>query len=199
MSTVIHPLGRHVEHDERSRAFAVEPVAKLVDAQWTRRAPIWNQGNLGSCTGNAGLGAVGTGPLYDALLRAKALVPPPLTEREAVAVYSAATKRDSIAGSYPPIDTGSSGLAVAKVLKSMGFIDSYSHAFSFQAALSAIMSGPVIVGVNWYEGFDEPHNGECVLAGDVRGGHELCVDRLDVTNQRVVFANSWGRGWGLGV
>jgi len=143
------------------------------------------------------VGGVSTGPLYDALAAIKRL--PPLTEAQAVAVYSEATSIDEFLGQYPPDDTGSSGLAVAKVAREHGWIESYSHAFSFNAALTGLQSAPLITGVNWYEDFDEPEpDGEMPFPnGVVRGGHELCVDELDVEHDRVWVTNSWGADWGL--
>ena len=187
-----YPLGRIVRHDPRSRAYAYTAANPLISVRWIRHAPIFDQGNIGSCTSNACLGALGTGPLYDALKSR-----PTYNEIEAVHLYSQATMLDDAPGSYPPDDTGSSGLAVAKAAQNDGWLSGYQHAFDFTAALSALAAGPLIVGVDWYAGFDTPaKTGECVLSGSVRGGHELCVDTLDVENQRVWFTNSWGESWG---
>ena len=191
----LHPLGRVKQHDERSRRFAFPAsyISTLKSVQWPRHAPVFDQGNLGSCTGNACLGALGTSPLYDALS-----VKPPYTEDEAVAIYSAATHISSPSDPYPPDDVGSSGLAVAQVAKADGWLSGYQHALSFEAALSALAVGPVIVGVDWHDGFDTPTAaGECVLSGSVRGGHELCVDTLDMGHRLVWFTNSWGSSWGI--
>jgi len=188
------PLGRVVLHDPRSFGYPYPVSVKApVSVHWKRHAPVFDQGSLGSCTGNACLGALGTSPLFDALGKFS----PTFTEDTAVALYSAATKLDTTPGSYPPDDTGSSGLAVAKAAKRDGWLSGYRHAFSFSAALSALAVGPVIVGVNWYEGFDTPTaDGECKKKGSVRGGHELCCDQLDMQGGRVWFTNSWSVAWG---
>ena len=197
-----YPLGRLVQHDPRSRAFALpeSSVDNIKSVCWIRHAPVFNQGDLGSCTGNACLGALGTGSIYDALYANNNL--PHFTEAQAVDIYSKATIGDEWPGQYPPTDTGSSGLAVAKVAKDAGWIEAYYHAFSFNAALTAVQSAPVITGVNWYNNFFYPNmeTGECSLSPTENypvGGHEICIDQLDVENKRVWFTNSWGPEWGI--
>lgn len=185
-------LGRHREHDARSRAFAVaEPVAlPTVPVRWTRRAPIFDQGSIGSCTGNAMVGAVGT----DSASRYGNAT---LAEGDALALYELATRLDNIQGHYEPDDTGSSGLAAAKAAKKLGYITGYKHAFSLAAALHALASGPVIVGMDWLTGCDEPDGSGLVsYAGDVRGGHEIELLAHDPGAKTVTFANSWSASWG---
>jgi hypothetical protein len=55
-------LGRHVNHDSRNYAYAlpVLPKAAIQTVHWQRAIPILDQGQLGSCTGNAGTGFLGT-------------------------------------------------------------------------------------------------------------------------------------------
>lgn len=198
--TIVVPgrrLGRRVNHDPRSRRYAYTPkTAALTSVRHTRYAPVFDQGDVGSCTGNACLGAIGTGPLHDDLAAAGTL--PTFDEATAVKLYSLATTLDSAPGSYPPDDTGSDGLSVAKAAQQDGWLSGYQHALSYDAALLALVDGPVIVGVDWYAGFDTPTAaGQMRLSGQVRGGHELCVDEIDVENQRVWVTNSWSTSWGL--
>lgn len=194
-----YPLGRKIEHDSRSRRFVAHAIPRdlLVSKQWERMIPVWDQGLLGSCTGNAALGACGTQPLFSALV-SDDLPDPIWTEDTAVAVYSQATQLDTFPGTYPPQDTGSSGLAAAKALLQMHYISGYTHAFDIDAALTALQNGPVITGVNWYEGFDTPdEDGLVRVDGEVRGGHEFIVDGIDVDNKLVWATNSWGPTWGV--
>src|SRR3954466_11653115 len=65
-------LGRNLWLDRRSLAHMVEnDVAAmghhLRNTSWERVLPVLDQGHLGSCTGNAGTGALGTQPFYDAV------------------------------------------------------------------------------------------------------------------------------------
>lgn len=188
-----HRLGRHIEFDERSRAFAYALSAgPLVSAMWERHCAPYDQGDLGSCTGNAMAGALMTGPLFEEGRL--------LAEADAVSLYEAATRLDRIPGYYPPDDTGSSGLAVAKAAKQRGWISAYHHAFGLSAALHALSKGPVIIGINWWSSFDSPEgdSAELVITSDaeIRGGHEIVLDRIDVESGFVGGTNSWGEGWG---
>jgi hypothetical protein len=122
-----------------------------------------------------------------------------LDEASAVQLYELATHYDRVTGSYPPDDTGSTGLAVAKAAKKDGYISAYTHAFGLDHALGALTLAPVIAGINWYDSFDTPHpTGECPLTAGatVRGGHEIELFGVDVENQRIWAYQSWGPTWG---
>lgn len=187
-------LGRHVYHDPRSLAYQVPTQARaLVSVRHERTVPVFDQGEVGSCTGNAAVGAVGTAPLFTAL----PVGHPNLDEYEAVRVYSAATELDDAPGSYPPNDTGSSGLAAAKACQQAGLISGYLHATSLAAMQAALQDTPVIVGVDWFEGFDRPDTtGLVTISGQVRGGHEFEVVGMDTTAGTFRAVNSWGPSWG---
>lgn len=196
------PLGRHVRHDPRSLdyLFPAHTVDGLVSIRHERKIPVLDQGNLGSCTGNAAEGACGTSVLFDAIpntVSAKPTGDADKDETQAVALYSAATKLDSYRGTYPPNDTGSDGLSVAKAAKNAGLISGYTHCTDLDSALKALSQQPVITGASWYSGMDDPDsNGVAHVTGYIRGGHEFVLDELDVENKRVGFTNSWGTSWG---
>ena len=189
------PLGRHVEHDSRSKVYAVAEAdpATLASVSWTRRTPILDQGNVGSCTGNATVGALGTDPLF-------ATIPTTVTlnEAEALAIYSAAEVIDGD-GPYPPNDNGSSGLSVAKAAKNAGLISGFTHALSLAAAQNMLTVGSAICGVSWYDSFDNPDaNGHVTITpnAQVRGGHEIELVGMDVAARTFRLANSWSATWG---
>ncbi len=186
-------LGRLVEHDPRSRNFPAPVAETLVTTFHRRHSRVLDQGDLGSCTGNAMAGLLGTDPHY--VSRAK----PTRNERLAVELYSLATELDDVAGVYPPDDTGSTGLGVARAARQLGLIGGYAHAFGVDHVLGALVLGPVIVGVNWYDSFDVPTNGvvEIGVGAQVRGGHEFELVGLDMSVGRVRAVNSWGTGWGV--
>ena len=188
-------LGRHVHQDSRSLAYPVETKewSTIASVIHDRKTPILDQGNLGSCTGNMMTGAIGTLPIYQSGNNWT------LNESLAVKIYSAATVIDNAPGQYPPNDTGSDGLSVAKIAKQLGYISGYQWAFGLQAALSALQNGPVGTGVNWYSSFDHPDaNGIVSISPDatVRGGHEFLVRGIDVERKLVLCDNSWGTTWG---
>lgn len=187
-------LGRHVHHDPRSLAYPYRAATTLVSAKHECHIPTLDQGNLGACVGNATVHALASGPYWTSLDPAQQAS---LNEAEAVKVYSLATSLDSYPGVYPPTDTGSDGLDAAKAAKTLGFINGYTHALSLNDALAALVAGPVIIGIDWYSNFDTPKaSGEMAYGGTIRGGHEICVDQIDVENSRVWIHNSWGDSWG---
>jgi hypothetical protein len=160
---------------------------------------IFDQGQTGSCTGQAATGDVGTGTMWVGLAPDQQ---DGINEDMAMAVYSKATTLDEWAGEYPPDDFGSSGLAAAKACKQMGLISGYLHCFTLEdvlGALSGPTGTPLIIGINWYANFDDVDaTGLVRIGGAVMGGHEVCVVGIDVDAQTVECANSWGEGWGLG-
>jgi hypothetical protein len=200
-----HPrLGRHVQHDPRSRAYPVAPTATALTAvRHQAYIGVLDQGQLGSCTGNAGVAAIYREPFTTKsdLLWASYSD----DEDGAVALYSEATRLDRYAGTYPPTDTGSDGISVAKALQKAGVISGYLHAFTLQTALLQLMSTPLITGITWYNSMFTPDS-EGVLTVDpdsgIAGGHELCVDEYVIATEHwpamIGGPNSWGTSWGDG-
>ncbi len=214
-------LGRHVVHDPKSREHDVarDAAAPFVREPilWERLSPILDQGNLpaqgihivgpdgaevedlGSCTGNALTAWLGCAPHVHNVTAAAAY-----DEMFAINLYSAATKLDPFDGHYPPEDTGSSGLAVAKAAKRAGIIAGYRWAFSTESLVRALRRGPVIVGAPWFSGFDRPdHRGRVTATGSIRGGHEWLIRGWTPdpggagTDGLLHCDNSWGEGWGI--
>jgi len=189
-------LGRHVNHDSESRRYPVDTAGlTIASVRHLRRIAVLDQGNLGSCTGNAGIGALGTDPNYDTLPVVGGYA---LSQQGAVKLYSDATQIDPYPGQYPPDDTGSDGLSIAKVLKAAGDISGYTWAFSLDDALKALSAAPLITGIPWYNSMFTPSSeGLLKVFGALAGGHEIVVDEYDAVRGWVGFTNSWGSGWGL--
>lgn len=183
------PLGRHVQHDPRSRNFAIEPAAKIESVKHVAVGlPL--QQTRGSCTAEALCGARNSDPNYstgDEIL----------DQADADKLYDAEIVLE---GEDPSKDDpGGTGLLVCKAAVQAGLITRYEHAFGLQHALGALTLRPVITGVNWYENFDRvDSSGIVTIGGQVRGGHEVVAYELDVEGKLVWFWNSWGTGWGLG-
>jgi hypothetical protein len=209
------PLGRHVHHDPRSLAYAhgVLPKSAIKTVEWTRRIPILDQGQLGSCTGNAATGLLGTDSAGRTAATSVTITSAgatashgvftagtyPLDEAFAVRLYSLATVLDEFKGQYPPTDTGSSGLGVAKALQALGLAASYTHAFSLAALNSALQAGPVLIGIEWLNSmFDPAADGRIVVdhTSGVAGGHELELSKFDATTGEYWVPNSWNTSWG---
>jgi hypothetical protein len=192
-------LGRHVLHDSESRRYAFDTTGLTIKSvRHQRHVPVFDQGDLGSCTGNAAIGCLATGSYY-ATLPVKRSSFKNLDERDAVACYSAATKLDDDPDNYPPVDTGSTGLDVAKVLTQAGLISGYQHTFSLDDALKALQVTPLICGTVWLSGMEETNaQGLVSVAGGELGGHEYIADEYDSQRGWVGFQNSWSAGWGVG-
>jgi hypothetical protein len=197
-------LGRHVQHDPRSLDYAhgVLPQSAIKSVDWQRRTPIFDQGSVGSCTGNAAAGLVGTdcatrSGLTSVTIDGSVL---PVDETLAVKVYSLATSLDDFKGAYPPDDTGSSGIGAAKALQKLGLASSYKHAFSLDALKSALQSGPVMVGTIWLQSmFDVDSDGYVIVdrKSAVAGGHEYVISAYHAAKQAFRLDNSWSESWGV--
>jgi hypothetical protein len=207
-------LGRNLWLDGRSLVHmvenSVEAMSGRLDSQeWERVLAVLDQGQLGSCTGNAGTGALGTEPFYT--LTGKAVLPEPgdadAAEKFAVQLYSDATVVDGYPGTYPPDDTGSSGLAICKVLKARETINGFRWARSAYGFVRLLQEGPVLQGMPWYNAFFEPDSDGFIdsdhtwPSSGLAGGHEVEaigveLDTDDVFNSVITYVNSWGAGWG---
>lgn len=192
-----HRLGRNINHDPRSRRFPVR-VSDVVpkSVRHERHVPIFDQGSIGSCTGNAGVGCLATGGFFDIYGRGDKRYS--LDEPGAVQLYSDATAQDPYDGAFPPQDTGSDGLTIAKVLTAAGEISGYQHAFSLDDAIKALTLSPFITGTYWYNAMFAPDpDGRAHIAGALAGGHEYVADELDLEREQIWFSNSWGSNWGV--
>jgi hypothetical protein len=167
-------------------------AAPTVDVKHRNWGVRLNQGNVGACTGFTGAHALNHSPLRQAIR-------PGLTQRamQALAFYSRASQLDPWPGSYPPNDTGSSGLAVCKAMQELAHISGYQWAFGFTHGLSQIAQGPLMQGTEWtYSMMVPDRDGRCHPTGDLAGGHEYLWVGVDVAARRSWFLNSWGLGWG---
>ena len=137
-------FGRRIEFDERSRGFPV--TAALTASQQTPRSYTWrnpirlDQGNLGSCVGNA----------WTHEAAARPFEVPGLNEKVAVNVYNRAQQFDA----YDDTPAGGGhlgagrseggdgvGLAEAVPLGLQGFDD---------LVLAVGHKGPAVLGINWW-------------------------------------------------
>lgn len=185
-------LGRHVEHDPRSHDYPARRATQSRTVLWPHRAPILDQHDLGACTGNA-LAQVLNTSAFAKSRGGRGF----LTEDDARRLYSVATTLDDQHGQWPPTDSGSSGLAVAKAGVELGYLTSYTHAFGFQHFAEAIVLQPVIVGTTWLDGMFSPDSrGYLHPTGNAAGGHEYAILGFNQRGRYVTILNSWGPGWG---
>src|SRR4051794_25577440 len=142
-------LGRLLQHDPKSRDYPAQGASQIKTVIHQRHCTAFDQGDTSSCTGNAMAQCLMTDPFWRKGRH--------LDEVQARILYGMATKLDGLPGEFPPDDTGSSGLGVAKAAKALGYISAYHHAFGLEHALAALTLAPVIVGVEWLEGCDARH------------------------------------------
>lgn len=200
-------LGWHKKTDPRSLEHHgvkghLESVGKghllgepLVSKIWTRTLKPLNQGDLGSCTGNAIAGLLATAPNSHDGVKDDIKV----TEALAKKIYSLATELDDIHGKWPGEDTGSTGLDALRAAKQLGLIAAYKSCKNAAEALQILAHvGPIAVGTNWLSGMDEPKGKRSMLSakGKNEGGHEYAVIGIDIETDTVLMINSWGSAWG---
>lgn len=187
-------LGRQVVHDPRSRNFAF-PARETPRRDITLRVynPRPNPSQeLGCCTG------------VDAVVKCNTagnrIAGNVLGMSNAVKVYSRATQLDPWQGSYPPDDSGSSGLAACQASVEQGLITEYSWIFSGTDGIYAalIQGRPVGVGTWWHARmFEIDHmSGLIDCSGERVGGHQWTVvgyrKRLDA-----FIGLCWWGDWGM--
>jgi hypothetical protein len=212
-------LGRHLELDSRSLQYTIEQEieegakpAPIRPSDFPASIPILDQGQLGSCTGNAGtnhLSALYAADLSTLTLAGKTLGADAGPDEDfAVELYHEATVVDGFPGEYPPDDTGSSGLGVCKAAKKAGVIKRYKWGTTVKGVGHLLQTAGAMLGTPWYQAWFTPDAHGFIdadpnwQASGVAGGHELYVrgieawDDHDPTKSVLVFDNSWGGSWG---
>ena len=94
---------------------------------------------------------------------------------------------------------GTSVRAGAKVLKQLGFIESYHWARKLWEVVEALLyEGPVVLGTDWFVKMSRPNKWNVMRArGGMQGGHAYLATGVHVPKQLIRIRNSWGTGWGL--
>lgn len=190
-------LGRHQMHDflplERDALGVLGRLAPIQTVTHKEYLPVFNQGQIGSCTANAALGLLVTAPFGRPGVT--------YTEADAVRLYELETRLDDsqIPGEYPPQDTGSSGPWSMMALEQQGLIRSWVHTRATHTALQMLNAGPISIGVPWFRSMVTPDSSGTIHVdetSDVVGGHQVCIVGDDAAGQRIRIRNSWGPGWG---
>ncbi len=201
-------LGRHLEHDSRSRSFTIEvpPVGvPRKSVLWPHRAPVLNQMKLGACTGFAMTQLLNC-CMYAPTRKKVKGTDGWLTDADAILMYGLATHLDGFGPEnyYPPNDDGSTGLGVAKAAEQDGFIDSYQHAYTVPQLQAALATQPVIAGTSWTNSMFrcDPVTGFVTVGpindSTIAGGHEYAILGVDYQLQCFVMLNNWSDKWGGG-
>ncbi|HUM06365.1 MAG TPA: hypothetical protein VLT90_12950 [Terriglobales bacterium] len=194
-------LKRHICHDSRSWNYSLPTDGMtLQDKTWAMymNDGKLDQGNVGACTAETADELLASDPLFDTLDLATQQGVTSGAQDWPLAFYHDETADDDISGTYPPNDTGSDALGMAKAALARGLISGYQHTFTAEDALLGLSNvGPFGWGTLWKTGMDnvDVDTGQVKYSGAVRGGHEISAYRIDVTNERVWCHNHWG-AWG---
>lgn len=209
-------MGRHQAHDwldempetdvdVRGLGWLEQKITKPITVTHAEIVPCFDQGQIGDCTANAGLGTLVTAPYAQSLTAEKlshAFTHSSLPdEQDAVEVYEIETKIDDsqIPGEYPPDDTGSTGPWSMIALQQLGLVSSFVHSRSAHNSLVLLNTGPISIGVPWFKSmFNVDSQGNIVFDPEsgVAGGHQVAIVANDTDNRRITIRNSWGEGWG---
>ncbi len=188
--------------DERSRDFAIRSVIKDRPKRRTkkwRNGMIIDQGREGACVGFGWTAEALSTPTAVDLTRVKADVPKTATEF-AHHIYQRAKELDPWEGSDYE---GTSVLAGAKAMREAGLIKEFRWCFGIEDVIDALMTtGPVVLGIHWYDGMYDAPDGILKVTGEMVGGH--CITAVgfklakdSVTGEdTIILQNSWGVSWG---
>lgn len=188
--------------DERSKDFpiraAIKERPKKRTKKW-RNGVILDQGREGACVGFGWTAEALSTPVSVDLTRVKADVPHDPTAF-AHSIYQRAKVLDPWEGENYE---GTSVLAGAKAMREAGLIKEYRWCFNVEDVIDAILTtGPVVLGIYWYESMYDAPNGVLDVSGQIVGGH--CITAVgfklakdSVTGEdTVILQNSWGYSWG---
>lgn len=165
------------------------PARKRIN--WTVPPVPLNQGREGACVGFAWTHEAMATPVRVVFADG---------EKFARDIYRAAQRIDEWEGEAYD---GTSVLAGAKCLKDAGYLHEYRWAFSpADVVLALHTSGPVVLGINWYESMYEADHGILRIDGPLVGGHAILArgwaaqDEIFPGEPAIGLYNSWGPGWG---
>jgi hypothetical protein len=165
---------------------------------WKAPHPL-DQGREGACVGFGWTHEALSTPVPVNFARASKV---PVHDPDLLArhLYREAQKIDEWAGeSYE----GTSVLAGAKVMKGLGLLKEYRWAFGVEDVITALLTtGPVVLGLAWYESMYEAPDGIVEVGGDMVGGHCILAravaakGRVFPDERAVGWLNSWGPEYG---
>ena len=159
-----------------------------------------DQGNLGECVSAAANGVSVTQPFSVTFANADAL------NASFLSGYKWITANDSIAGAYPPNDTGSDTLTGCKWLVKMGYAKSCKVLSGRAQVIDALLVGPIMSGINWPStAFDTNACGVLDMSGNIVGGHDREIFGWIPANTPPLYLpydadleqNSWRNDFGL--
>lgn len=189
-------------HDPRSLQYPIRAIVDRttpVNMTWRTPAVPLDQGREGACVGFGWTHEALTTPVAVDFARVRASVPRDPAEF-ARYCYLSAQRIDEWEGENYE---GTSVLAGAKVMRQAGLLLEYRWCFSTKdVAMALSNTGPVVLGIPWYDSMYYPVGNICRVGGDLVGGH--CIIVTKYRRKGVIFEdeaafglfNSWGPDWG---
>ena len=189
--------------DERSRLYPIRTMLPRVQNKtftlW-QNGEILDQGSEGACVGFGWTAEALAGPTQVDLNKVDGPMPKE-PNRFANYVYKEAQKIDQ----WPGEDyEGTSVLAGAKIMMRYRMLHQYRWAFGVDDVIGALMStGPVVLGINWYNGMYTAPNGKLTIFGNKVGGHCILAIGYNPSSETfggketIILQNSWGKSWGI--
>lgn len=165
-------LDREIRFDEKSKNYPISSIltTKMLNNKIWKCEKFLDQGTEGACVGFAWGHGLNAAP-YNT----------PVTNNTARTIYYAAQQWDEWAGTEYD---GTSVIAGAKTISSLGFMSEYRWAFGIDDVINTLSNySPVILGVNWYSDMlDTDENGFIQPTGELLGGHALLANGIEVSN-----------------
>ena len=191
-------FGRRISKDERDKQYlmrrllaparAVLPTSKT----WKIAAKNLDQGDYGTCVGNAWTNFLRCAPIQTTA-----------NESMALKIYDAAILLDEWTDNDHDTDRqmGTSVRGGAMAVTNMGRLNSYLWAFELQPAVEWVLTmGPVVLGTTWYSSMMKPDaQGIVQIKTNARslGGHSYLWRGADTKKALAYCVNSWSDSWGL--
>jgi hypothetical protein len=187
--------------DPESRGYAIRGAVKAprVESRAWRAPDPLDQGREGACVGFGWTHEALSTPVPVRLERVAGakVYNPDLFARD---LYRQAQRIDEWEGENYE---GTSVLAGAKVMKGLGLLKEYRWAFGAADVVTGILTtGPVVLGIPWYESMYEAPDGIVEVGGDMVGGHCILAravaakGRVFPDERAVGWLNSWGPEYG---
>jgi hypothetical protein len=187
-------LGRRAHRDPRDHNYwLLDAMPRVLQRPSVKYWPFMrdplDQGQTGTCVGHGWKGWMLAAPVTRTT---------PDAEPTAMTIYREATTLDEWADNDGDLQAGTSVRAGAKALLARGHIREYRWCWDLKTAVDFLLTGgPVVIGVNFYEGmFDLDANGFMGVGGNFVGGHCMLLLGANEPRRVVRGLNSWGKGWG---
>lgn len=196
-------LGRIPQWDSNNLKYQARTLLNATPELKFRKLPWklsgnYNQGETGTCVAHCGVEGYESTP-YGHLMGS--WITPFNLYREIVLDDDYPENDSEATAPDDQLQTGTSVLALMRVLKKHNVIPSYHWLFSTQDMIDFVRwqdGAPLFMGTNWLEGMDDPSTEGIVhVTGRVRGGHSFLCYWYDAKRDLFWFLNSWGTSWGV--